>query len=130
MIMQAHNTLYLLNRPECSDVQLLKILDTRKLVGVLKTHYLVPHPTCNHVDRGLNNLIAEEHVSPEISHNLLNASTIGQADYKATVKYHFLRDPSVAVPKQKRKLLTIKGPSKREKRNPKQTRRKGSLHSV
>lgn len=66
-------------------------LDTRKMVGVLKTHYLVPHPICNHVNRGLINLITDECVSPEISHDVLNACTIGQADYEATVKYHFLK---------------------------------------
>ena len=99
-------------------------------MGVLKTHCLVPHPTSNHINRGLINLITEERVSPEISHDLLNARIIGQADYEATVKYHFLKDPSVAVPKRKQKLLTIKGPSKKWKRNPKETKRKISLLSV
>lgn len=88
-------------------------------MGVLKTNYLVPHTTCNHVNRGLINLITDEHVPTEISHDLLNARTIGQADYEATVKYHFLKDPSVAVPKRKRKLLTIKGPSKRGRKKSK-----------
>ncbi len=40
------------------------------------------------------NLITEERVPTEISHDLLNARTIGQADYKATVtKYSFQRIP-------------------------------------
>ncbi len=84
----------------------------------MKTNYLVPHNTCNHVDRGLLNLITEERVPTEISHDL-NARTIGQADYETTVKYSFLKDPSVAVPKRKRKLLTIKGPSERGKKRSK-----------
>ena len=103
----------------CTAAETNEELDTRKLMGVLKTHCLVPHPTSNHINCGLINLITEERVSPEISHDLLNTRTIGQADYEATVKYHFLKDPSVAVPKRKQKLLTIKGPSKKGKKKSK-----------
>ena len=63
--------------------------------------------------------ITQEGIPPEISHDLLNARIIGQADYEATVKYHFLKDPSVKVPKRKRKLLTIKGATKKRKRKSK-----------
>ena len=83
----------------CTAAETNEELDIRKLMGVLKTHYFVPPTTSNHVNHGLINFITEEHVSPEITHDLLNARTIGQADYEATVKYHFLKDPSVAVPK-------------------------------
>ena len=61
-------------------------------MGVLKTHHLVPTTTCSNVNWGLVNLITKECVPTEICHDL-NARTTGQADYKAIVKYHFLKDP-------------------------------------
>ena len=100
----------------CTAAETNEELDTRKLMEVLQTHYLVPQPTSNHVNRGVINLITEKRVAPEISHDLLNARTIGQADYEATVKYYILKDPSLAVPKRKRKLLTIKSPSRKGKK--------------
>ena len=94
-------------------------LDTRKLMQVLKTHCLIPQSTSNHANRGIINLITQERVPPEVTHDLLNARTIGQGDYEATVKYHFLKDPSIQVPKRKRKLLTLKGPTKKGKKKSK-----------
>ena len=103
----------------CTAAENNEELDTRKMVDVLKTHHLVPPTTCSNVKRGLINLITKGCVPTEISHDLLNARTIGQADYEATVKYHSLKDSSVAVPKRKRKLQTIKSPTKKGKRRSK-----------
>ena len=61
----------------CTAAENNEELDTRNLVGELKTQYLVPNPTCNHVNQGLINLITEERVSLEISHDLLHTHTTG-----------------------------------------------------
>lgn len=88
-------------------------LDTRKMMQVLETHHLIPQSICNHAKRGVINIITQERVPPEVTHDLLNARTIGQADYEATVEYHFLKDPSIQPPKRKRRPLTLKGPTKK-----------------
>ena len=74
-------------------------------MGVLKTQYLVPPTTSIHVNHGL--ILSQRSIYlPRSLMTLMLALYIGQANYEATVKCHFLKGPSGAVPKRKWKLLT------------------------
>ena len=90
--------------------------DVRKLMQVISTSCVILQSERNHQ---LINFITKDCVPPEVTHDLLNARTIGQADYEASVKYHFLKDPSVQLPKRKRKLLTLKNPTRKGKKKSK-----------
>ena len=83
--------------------------DIRSLVQTIQENRLLAISSTN---RGLINIVTLKRALPEVAHDLLHARTMGQADYETTVKYRYLKDVSVQVPKRKRQLMTFSSKKK------------------